>query len=136
MHNIHFISYSTITKDKPTTPYCFWLNIVQELIIIQKMIAANILEFLVCASNDFNFTLYVYLCLTMLGLRGCPGFSLVAASRGYPLVCCVAFLLQSLLLLLQATGCKMQASGVVEHGLSSCAWRTLGYRFSSCGAPA
>ena len=60
MHNIYFISCTTITKDKPNTPYCFWLNIMQELIIIFKMIAANILEFLVCASNYFHFILFIY----------------------------------------------------------------------------
>ena len=42
----------------------------------------------VCYSltSFFFFNLFIYLFLVVLGLRGCVGFSLVSASRGYSLV--------------------------------------------------
>ena len=71
----------------------------------------------------------------MLGLRGCSGFSLAGASRGYSLAVqtspCGGFSH------VVEHGLKGARVSVAEaHGLSRCDSRALQHRLSSCGAQA
>ena len=59
--------------------------------------------------------LLIYLFLTVLGLRCCVGFSLVAASQGYSSLQCMGFS-QQWLLLLQSIGSSTWASVAVVCG--------------------
>ena len=64
----------------------------------------------------------------MLGLHCCAGFSLVAVSGG----CSLGFSLRWLLLL-RSRARGLRASVVAAQGLSSCGFRALEHRLSSCG---
>ena len=66
---------------------------------------------------------FFFLLLALLGLHGCSGFSLVAESKGCPLVAMSRLLTE-------------EASIVVEHGLSSFSSWPLEHKLSSCGAQA
>ena len=66
---------------------------------------------------------FFFLLLALLGLHGCSGFSLVAESKGCPLVAVSRLLTE-------------EASIVVEHGLSSFSSWPLEHKLSSCGAQA
>ena len=69
-----------------------------------------------------------------LGLRCFEGFSLVAVSRGYPLVAgrWLLVVVASLAVELRLSGpC---ASAVAARGLSSCGFQALEHRLNSCGS--
>ena len=70
----------------------------------------------------------MYLFMAVLGLCGCAGFSLVAASSGYSLVAVHGLLVAG------APRCRAQALGPVT--LSSGGSQALEHRLSSCGARA
>ena len=78
--------------------------------------------FFVCL---FVFYLFIYfgLCWVFVAVRG---LSLVAAGGGYYSLRCAGFSLRWLLLL--------RSTGSRRAGFSSCGWRTLERRLSSCGA--
>ena len=72
----------------------------------------------------FLFCLFFFLStFSVLGLHGCSGFSLVAESKGCPLVAVSRLLTE-------------EASIVVAHGLSSFSSWPLEHKLSSCGAQA
>ena len=74
--------------------------------------------------------LLIYLFLTVLGLRCCVGFSLVAASQGYSSLQCMGFSRQWLLLL-QSTGSRHLGFSSCGMWLSGCSSWAVEHRFSS-----
>ena len=81
-----------------------------------------------------NYCFLIFFIYYRLGLRCFEGFSLVAVSRGYPLVAgrWLLVVVASLAVELRLSGpC---ASAVVARGLSSCGFQALEHRLNSCGS--
>ena len=79
---------------------------------------------------------FIYLFLTVPGLRCCTGFSLVVGSEGYSLVVVLRLLTVAASLVAEHRLWSTQASVVVGHGLSSRGSWALEHRLNRCGAQA
>ena len=79
--------------------------------------------------------LFLFFILVVLGLRGCFGFSLVAARGGCSLVA-VHRLLIAVASLVELGLLEVWASAVEAHRLSSCSSWALEHRLNSCGIQA
>ena len=105
---------------------------------IKKLIGIEIFAFFSVNLKYFSIEvlsiLFVYFFFGVLDLHCSAHFSLVSASRGYPLVVVHEFLTVVASLILEALG-RMGFSSC-GTGLSSCGSHSLEHKLNSCGAQA